>query len=74
MVYDAKITQLSTKGQLVIPKNIREKMNWHPGDQILIETVDGKVLMRKLSLNEILKEAESDWEEGKTEKLYPREK
>lgn len=34
--------KVSTKGQIVIPKDIREKMGLKPGDKIKIEILEGK--------------------------------
>lgn len=40
-----KITKMSTKGQIVIPKGVRSTHHWQPGQKlILIETEDGVVL------------------------------
>jgi AbrB family looped-hinge helix DNA binding protein len=38
-------TRLSTKGQVIIPKNIRSSRDWRPGTELVIEeTVDGVLL------------------------------
>lgn len=34
--------KVSTKGQIVIPKNIREKMGLKPGDKVKIEVLEDK--------------------------------
>jgi AbrB family looped-hinge helix DNA binding protein len=34
--------KLSTKGQIVIPKDIRKKMGLKPGDKVKIELLEGK--------------------------------
>jgi AbrB family looped-hinge helix DNA binding protein len=40
-------TRLSTKGQIVVPKEIRERHNWAPGDELVIEeTAEGVLLKR----------------------------
>ena len=42
-------TRLSSKGQVIIPKSIRERLHWHTGQVIsVIETSDG-VLLKPLS-------------------------
>ncbi len=42
------ITTLSTKGQIVIPKEIRQRHGWVPGSAIeLEELADGVVLRQK---------------------------
>ena len=39
-------TQLSSKGQLVIPKPIREALALAPGASFAAEVVDGNILLR----------------------------
>ncbi|MGC8934169.1 MAG: AbrB/MazE/SpoVT family DNA-binding domain-containing protein [Thermoproteota archaeon] len=34
--------KVSTKGQIVIPKDIRKKMGLRPGDKVKIEILEGK--------------------------------
>jgi len=34
--------KVSTKGQIVIPKDIRKKMGLKPGDKVKIEVLEGK--------------------------------
>ena len=43
------MTNLSTKGQIVIPEKVREELNWQPGERLTIETNQGQVVLRKLS-------------------------
>lgn len=40
------VTSLSTKGQIVIPKRIREALGLRPGTKIIVELEDGKVVLR----------------------------
>jgi AbrB family looped-hinge helix DNA binding protein len=43
-------TKLTTKGQVVIPKSIRDQLRWRPGTPLAIETTpEGAVLLRPLS-------------------------
>lgn len=38
-------TRLTSKGQIVIPKKIRSRHNWHPGQELsVIDTGDGILL------------------------------
>ena len=37
-------TKLSSKGQVVIPEEIRNKMNLHTGDQFLVVAEQGVVI------------------------------
>ena len=42
-------TTVSTKGQVILPKAIRDQMQWHPGTRLIVEhTADG-VLLRPLT-------------------------
>ncbi|HQU38214.1 MAG TPA: AbrB/MazE/SpoVT family DNA-binding domain-containing protein [Anaerolineales bacterium] len=39
------LLRLSSKGQLVIPKTIRESMRLKNGDQFQVRVVDGKIVL-----------------------------
>ncbi len=43
---NAITTRLSTKGQLILPKAIREKLKWHPGTELVIEDTAEGVLIK----------------------------
>lgn len=65
-----EMTRLSTRGQIVIPKKMREQLNLQPGEHLAIETNQGQIVLRRLS-KEILSTqaaAESDaaWQEYTT--------
>ncbi len=34
--------KLSSKGQIVIPREVRKKLNLKPGDKVKIEAIDGR--------------------------------
>jgi len=40
-------TRLSTKGQLIIPKDIRERHGWTPGIELLVEDHGDSVVLRR---------------------------
>lgn len=40
------VTKLSTKGQLIIPKEIRDRHGWSPGTEIEIEDRSDAVVLR----------------------------
>jgi len=40
------ITKISSKGQVTIPKEIREYLGVRPGDRLEFEIVDGNVIVR----------------------------
>ena len=42
------ICKVSGKGQVVIPKEIRERFNIKPGDTIVFKMIDGKVIIEKI--------------------------
>jgi len=43
-----EVTKLSSKGQLVLPKWLRESRNWQPGTKFAIEEVMDGLLLRPL--------------------------
>jgi AbrB family looped-hinge helix DNA binding protein len=43
------IVRLSSKGQLVIPREIRKALNLQPGAAIELELVDEKIVLKPLS-------------------------
>ena len=50
------IIKVSSKGQIVIPKEVRKKLGVKGGEKLLVLTRDGDILLRKtkeLSLEEI---------------------
>lgn len=40
-------TRLSTKGQLIIPKEIRERHGWTPGVELIVEDHGDSVILRR---------------------------
>ena len=64
-------TKLSSKGQLVIPKKFRDALNLEGGEYLSVELKGNQLVLRKLSLNEIIQEAEEDSEKGNTTLLWP---
>ncbi len=50
-------SRISSKGQLVIPKGLREKLDWREGDEIIFSLEDNKLTLQALvkrNLGEIL--------------------
>lgn len=41
-------TRVSTKGQVVLPKSIRDELDWPPGTHLTIEKGDGSVVLRRV--------------------------
>lgn len=43
-------TTVSTKGQVILPKAIRQHRQWHSGTQLLVEDTQEGVLLKRASL------------------------
>ncbi len=43
-------TKLSTKGQVVVPKELRRRQQWEPGDELVIEETSEGLLIRRASV------------------------
>lgn len=46
MLSDSPTTVLSTKGQLILPKPIRDRLGWDAGTRLVVEDCDGSVTLR----------------------------
>lgn len=58
-----EIVKLTSKGQLVIPQEIREELKLHEGDRILLFRENGTMVLRPLKL--VSKEVEEEMIEMK---------
>lgn len=38
--------RVGAKGQVVIPKSLRDQLNLHPGDEVVFELTDGQIVLR----------------------------
>jgi AbrB family looped-hinge helix DNA binding protein len=47
------ITRLSSKGQIVIPSEIREKLNLEEGNLLIVSDRDNSICLKKLELPKI---------------------
>ncbi len=47
------ITKISSKGQIVIPAEIRERMNLEEGNLLIISDSNDSILMKKLELPQV---------------------
>lgn len=39
-------TKLSTKGQVILPKQIRQSLGWKPGTELVVESLGNRVVLR----------------------------
>lgn len=73
MARQIELTRMSSKGQVVIPKRIRAQLGFEEGDRMTVEAREGEIVLRKLSLEDIVREAEEDWRSKKSVRLYPKD-
>lgn len=52
----AELTKISTKGQVVIPKEIREALGIKESDTIQVEKVGDLIVLKKVELQSLAKE------------------
>ncbi|KYH32674.1 AbrB/MazE/SpoVT family DNA-binding domain-containing protein [Neomoorella mulderi] len=50
MSKQVEITKLSSRGQVVIPKEIRQELGWETGDHVAVEVQGDMVILRRLQL------------------------
>ncbi|MFN3514085.1 MAG: AbrB/MazE/SpoVT family DNA-binding domain-containing protein [Phenylobacterium sp.] len=43
-------TILSTKGQVILPKAVRDERKWRPGTRLTVENTDDGVMLRRVPL------------------------
>ncbi len=72
MARQIELTRMSSKGQVVIPKRIRAQLGFEEGDRMTVEVREEEIVLRKLSLEDIVREAEEDWRSKKSVRLYPK--
>jgi antitoxin PrlF len=58
--------KLSTKGQVVIPKPVRLALGLEAGDSMVFAVDGDRVIVRKLVLGDVLREAEIAYREKRT--------
>lgn len=46
------LTRVSAKGQIVIPKDLRQKLNLKEGDRLLVYSTDSMLVIRKVTKQE----------------------
>lgn len=58
--------RLSSKGQLVIPKRIREELALEEGEDLVVINRGNQIIIRRLTLEELLAEAREAYHQGRT--------
>lgn len=53
------ITKISSKGQIVIPQEVRERMNWEEGNILIVSDSDSSICLKKIELPKI-----KSWDEA----------
>lgn len=56
---------MSSKGQVVIPKRLRKELGLDAGDSLVVVLQGDRLILRKLTLEDILEESERNYKEGK---------
>jgi len=57
--------KMSTKGQIVIPKQLREALGLKPGDPIVMAMDGDRLILRKITLDDLLRESKRNYRKGK---------
>jgi AbrB family looped-hinge helix DNA binding protein len=73
MARQIELTKMSSKGQVVIPKSIRAELGFEEGDRMTVEAREGEIVLRKITLEAIVREAEDDWRNKKSVRLHPKD-
>ncbi len=56
--------RVGPKGQVVLPKRVRERLGISPGDEVTVEELEGEVRIRRASPSETLRGLLSDPDDG----------
>jgi len=59
-------TRLSSRGQVVIPKRIRDEMRLRAGDDLVVILRGNQIIIRPLTLENLIEEAREAYREGRT--------
>jgi antitoxin PrlF len=62
----ATTATLTSKGQITIPKELREKLDLKKGDKLVLVEEEGNIILRKVSLEEVRKRALENYQSGDT--------
>jgi len=59
-------TKVSSKGQIVVPRDMREKLGLQSGDTLVLARYGDILVLKKLTLDTLLDESECNFLEGHT--------
>ncbi len=59
-------TTVSSRGQVVIPKPLREELHLNKGDSLLIIKKGESLILKKLTLEDIAEETDQQYRRGET--------
>ncbi len=71
-----EILSVSTKGQVVLPQEIRKELSLAPGDKLVAYFYDGSIVLKRLDLpdsSEFEKEAKKTMEFAKKERITEKD-
>ncbi len=61
---DIEISKVGSRGQITLPKKVREKEGIKPEDYVAVINLDGKLIIEKLNVNNWLKRVKEIEEKG----------
>lgn len=61
---DVEISKVGSRGQITLPKNLREKKGIKPEDYVAVINLDRKIIIEKLNVNKWLKRVKEIEEKG----------
>jgi len=62
----AATAKVSSKGQVTIPKELRDDLEIDKGDQLVFLQDNGNLILRKVTLDDIREKAMEDYRKGNT--------
>lgn len=59
-------SRLSSKGQIVIPKRLREELSLQEGDDLVLVQKGELLIVKKLTLQDLIRETDRQYDAGET--------
>ncbi|WP_206205062.1 MULTISPECIES: AbrB/MazE/SpoVT family DNA-binding domain-containing protein [Thermococcus] len=70
MVGKVGVTKIDSKGRVVIPKDVRRKLNIKPGEEFLVTEIDGDtIVLRRFNVKKMLEKLVRNSREVNLEEL-----